>query len=261
MKLLKKRDLGYCSNWKGITLLSFTEKILSRIVLVQLSSTSNEGLRQQQAGFRPGRPWSDHIFTLLQILKQSKKWNSPLYINFIDLEKAFDSIHRKSLWKILRHYGIPEKLVRLQIKSYLRLQITSYLRHGAHLFRNRVKQGCILSAFFFILGIDWIMKKSMENTQRSRSDDISLVSHRHQDMQAKKLQVFQNRCVRRFLRVYWPNSLTNTELHRRTDTQAIPNSTTPMDACSLMLFREWLSAGFQTAKGRGADQRKIGAER
>jgi hypothetical protein len=30
---------------------------------------------------------------------------------FIDFEKAFDSLHRDSLWKILRHYGIPQKLV------------------------------------------------------------------------------------------------------------------------------------------------------
>lgn len=32
------------------------------------------------------------------------------YINFIDFEKAFDSIHRDSLWKILRHYGITFKI-------------------------------------------------------------------------------------------------------------------------------------------------------
>ena len=31
--------------------------------------------------------------------------------NFIDFEKAFDSMHRESLWCILRHYGIPCKIV------------------------------------------------------------------------------------------------------------------------------------------------------
>ena len=27
-----------------------------------------------------------------------------IYVNFVDLEKAFDSVHRESLWKTLRHY-------------------------------------------------------------------------------------------------------------------------------------------------------------
>ena len=28
-------------------------------------------------------------------------------LNFVDFEKAFDSIHRESLWTILKEYGIP----------------------------------------------------------------------------------------------------------------------------------------------------------
>jgi hypothetical protein len=33
---------------------------------------------------------------------------SSLYINFIDYEKAFDSVDKETLWKLLRHYGVPE---------------------------------------------------------------------------------------------------------------------------------------------------------
>ena len=61
-------------------------------------------IRQEKASFRPGCSCYDHIFTLRQILEQSKEWNAPLYPNFIDFEKAFDSIHRDTLGKILRHY-------------------------------------------------------------------------------------------------------------------------------------------------------------
>ena len=28
-------------------------------------------------------------------------------LNFIDHEKAFDSVDRDTLWQIMRHYGIP----------------------------------------------------------------------------------------------------------------------------------------------------------
>ena len=39
------------------------------------------------------------------------QWKTPCYVNFIDFENAFNSIHRESLWCILRHYGIPCKIV------------------------------------------------------------------------------------------------------------------------------------------------------
>jgi len=41
-----------------------------------------------------------------------------LYINFVDYEKAFDSINTDTLWKLPRHYGIPIKLVTLIKNSY-----------------------------------------------------------------------------------------------------------------------------------------------
>ncbi|KAL9959839.1 hypothetical protein ACROYT_G033197 [Oculina patagonica] len=40
-------------------------------------------------------------------------WNSTVYANFIDFEKASDSIHRETLWGTLRHYGIPSKVVNI----------------------------------------------------------------------------------------------------------------------------------------------------
>ena len=204
-KLPKKGDLGDCNNWGGIALLSLTSKVFSRIVLSRLTAVLEKDLRPQQAGFRPGRSCSDHIFTLRQILEQSKEWNTPLYINFIDLEKAFDSIHRESLWKILRHYGVPAKLVRViaMLYSDFKSQVIcdSELTEAFNI-STGVKQGCILSPFLFILAMDWIMKNSTDGERRGIkwtmtmtatttledldfADDIALLSHHHQDMQEK----------------------------------------------------------------------------
>ena len=47
------------------------------------------------------------------IVEQTLEWNTGLYLVFVDFEKAFDSVDREVLWKILRHYGISEKIMRM----------------------------------------------------------------------------------------------------------------------------------------------------
>ena len=35
----------------------------------------------------------------------------PVIVNVVDFRKAFDSISRPALWKVLEWYGMPKKLV------------------------------------------------------------------------------------------------------------------------------------------------------
>ena len=55
-------------------------------------------LRKEQAGFRPKRSTTEHIFILRNILEQANEWRAGLYAHFEDFEKAFDSVHRESLF-------------------------------------------------------------------------------------------------------------------------------------------------------------------
>jgi len=70
-------------------------------------------------GFRKHRSCIDQIATLRIIIEESLEWNSSLYINVIDFEKPFDSIDRETLWMVMRHYGIPEKIVDIASKKHL----------------------------------------------------------------------------------------------------------------------------------------------
>ena len=74
-------------------------------------------MRKEQAGFRKERGCTDQIFSKRKITEQCTEWLRQVYINFVDFEKAFDSIHRDSLWRILRAYGIPLCIVQI-IKSF-----------------------------------------------------------------------------------------------------------------------------------------------
>ena len=107
----KKGALNDCKIWYGITLLSIPSKILAKIILNRVSNVVDSRLREEQAGFRKGKGFIDQIFALRNIIEQCTEWQRKLYINFVDFEKAFDSIPRNSIWKILRHYGIPQEIV------------------------------------------------------------------------------------------------------------------------------------------------------
>ena len=51
VKLPKKGDLSDCNNWRGITLLSITSKILSRFIHKRLADALDKLLRHEQTGF------------------------------------------------------------------------------------------------------------------------------------------------------------------------------------------------------------------
>ena len=83
----------------------------NRVMLNRLKDAVDPHLRDHQAGFRKNRSCADQIVTPRIILEQSLKWNSSLYV---DYEKAFDSVDRACLWKLLMHYGINEKITSIK---------------------------------------------------------------------------------------------------------------------------------------------------
>ena len=118
VKLPKKEDMQECNNYIGLMLLSVPGKVLNRVILDRLKTGVDAKLRDHQAGFRKNRSCTDQIATLRIIVEQSMEWNPSLYINFVDYEKPFDSLDRDTLWKLLQHYGIPDKLISLIRNCY-----------------------------------------------------------------------------------------------------------------------------------------------
>ena len=201
IKLPKKGDLRDCNNYRGIMLLSVPGKVLNRILLERMKEAVDPKLRDQQAGFRRNRSCADQIASLRIIVEQSLEWNSPLYINFIDYEKAFDSVDRQTLWKLLRHYGVPEKFIALIQCTYQGMSCR--IAHAGQVsdsfeVKTGVRQGCLLSPFLFLLVIDWIMKSTTTGRNNGIqwtlwtqlddldfADDLALLSHNHTQMQEK----------------------------------------------------------------------------
>ncbi|KAK3760073.1 hypothetical protein RRG08_064743 [Elysia crispata] len=136
IKIPKKGTLSDCNNWRGITLLSIPSKVLAKIVINHISSAVDGKLREEQAGFRQGRGCIDQIFTLRNIIEQCIEWQRELYINFVDFEKAFDSIHRNSLWKILRYISNEDLLEQCQQETMETIIIRRRWKWIGHVLRK-----------------------------------------------------------------------------------------------------------------------------
>ena len=131
--------------------------------------------------------WTNQIVTLRIIIEQSIEWNSLVYINFTDFEKAFDSLDHETMWKLMRYYGILEKLISI-IKITYKGMNCRVLHEGKTTnqfeVKTGMKQGCILSLFLFLMVIDWTMRASAEQwilweqlDDLDFADDRTLPSH------------------------------------------------------------------------------------
>ena len=78
--------------------MSVPGKVLNKIILERMKGEVDKTLREEQAGFMQDRSCTDQIATLRIIVEQSIEWNSLLYVNCVDYEKAFDSLDRETLW-------------------------------------------------------------------------------------------------------------------------------------------------------------------
>jgi len=58
-------------------------------------------LPETQCGFRRGRSPIDMVFVARLLQEKCREQHRPLYMAFIDLSKAFDTIDRAILWKTL----------------------------------------------------------------------------------------------------------------------------------------------------------------
>ena len=186
-------------------------KILCRVILERLRTVEDDELRDNQAGFRRERSCTNHIATLRIIVEQSieMECNSSLYVDFVDYEKAFDSLDRESLCELKRHYAIPEKFVTLIGNTCKGM--TWKATHGGKISAGfevltGVRQGCLLSPFLFLLPADWITRKTTANKINgiqwtlsaneldalSYADDLALLSHKLWQLQGKTSDLDSN---------------------------------------------------------------------
>ena len=97
--LFKKGDPENPDNYRGVSLLNICSKLYSYILNKRLTCwiDDNNLLNETQAGFRKTYSTTDNLFTLLAVIQKQLLCHKKLYVAFIDLRKAFDSVIRTKL--------------------------------------------------------------------------------------------------------------------------------------------------------------------
>ena len=108
----KSGDLSKTDNYRGISLICIIAKIYNRLILNCIRSVIDVRLRINQNGFRSKRTTVAQILALRRIIEGVKANNLKAIMTFIDFKKAFDTIHRGKMLRILKAYGIPPNLLR-----------------------------------------------------------------------------------------------------------------------------------------------------
>ena len=114
IRLYKNGNHQLCDNYRGISLLTIAGKLLARVLLNRLIVHLEQGLfPESQCGFRCGRGTVDMIFAVRQLQEKCQKQHGDLFITFIDLTKAFDTVCRDGLWQMMETFGCPRKFIAL----------------------------------------------------------------------------------------------------------------------------------------------------
>ena len=157
----KKGDLTSCDNWRGIALLDVVGKVVARLLQGRLQKLAEEELPESQCGFRKGRSCTDMIFMVRQLVEKSWEHRAKLFVTYVDLKKAYDSVPRSALWVILGKFGVPESTIQLIRSFHHGMQATIRL-DGNFLdpfeVENGLRQGCCMAPVLFNLYLSAVIE-------------------------------------------------------------------------------------------------------
>ncbi|EPB68400.1 hypothetical protein ANCCEY_12511 [Ancylostoma ceylanicum] len=100
------------------SLLSVVYKLFTRVILNRIERTLEEGQPWEQAGFREGFSTIDHIQTVIKLTELSREYKMPLWLMFIDLRRAFDTVETEAVLEILGNKGVPTQYIRIFRELY-----------------------------------------------------------------------------------------------------------------------------------------------
>ena len=155
----KKGNADNIENYRPISLLNNMSKIFERIMYNRVITFFNKFniLYEKQFGFRTGHSTIDALFSSMNMLKMENGNKNKILGIFLDLSKAFDTVHHNILLYKLYNYGIRGTAYDL-FKSYLsKRQQYTIIGDSSSKIRSLpvgVPQGSMLGPLLFLVYVN-----------------------------------------------------------------------------------------------------------
>lgn len=196
--LHKKGDITNIENYRPISLLTHLYKLLTKIITNRLTNKLDFYQPPEQAGFRKGYSTIDHLQTIRNLLEKATEYNIPLYLAFIDYEKAFDTIEVWTVLQALDNARVDSRYSDLMKYIYEKATSTIKIDNDTKTkqikLERGVRQGDTISPKLFTLTLEDIFKKlnwehlgiNIDGKKLNHlrfADDIVLISESEADLQ------------------------------------------------------------------------------
>ena len=154
-----KADTTTCGGHRGIAVGTLPAKLYAAVLDRRIQDwAEGAGLRTEgQFGFRRKRSCAQAALVLRATIERQRRRGTPLFVCFVDFQKAYDTVPRHLLWAKLERAGVGEWCLRAVQALYADVPMCVRTQDGCtETFQSLlgVKQGCPLSPTLFGLFID-----------------------------------------------------------------------------------------------------------
>jgi len=152
--IYKKGDPENQVNYRPISLLTAVYKIYTSLIQERLANAVDNDLQETQYGFRKARSTVTPLACIRIILEKTEATKHPLFLVFLDWEKAFDRMKQPKLIEALYRMNIDEKFINAIKNIYKHPKFAVKIgnhQSGWKTQERGIRQGCPLSPYLFLI--------------------------------------------------------------------------------------------------------------